>query len=228
MQWKTIVCNFLLTLTMADLPLSIWTLCVCVFYLVTARVHTVTMKQQPTTTQPHPPSRLEFGAPCFFPPAIVAGNVCCLAGPSPGPAEWDLRDPAGQCANWVFRCRMQEEVVRLRPVRCEWVHPAHGGQSVTSGPAIINRAADDSEQVPQKNDKVETRSLAAASTTGTTGISGSLLTTPPSSTRSGQAWRCRVSRGTQTVFTEPVSKKQKNKKQKQRGRERYPGLTTAE
>lgn len=71
----------------------------CVFYLVTARVHTVTTKQQPTITQPHPPSRCELAARCCFPPAIVAGTDALLAAPSPGR---DLCDPAGQCANWVF------------------------------------------------------------------------------------------------------------------------------
>lgn len=59
--------------------------CACVFYLVTARVHTVTMKQQPTITQAHPPSKCEFLARRCFPPAIVAGHLCSLAGPSPGP-----------------------------------------------------------------------------------------------------------------------------------------------
>lgn len=69
-------------------------------------------------------------------------------------------DPAG------CRGEEQEEVVRLRPVRCERVHLAHSCQSVTSGPAIINRAADDSEQALQNHGKVKTRALAAASTTG--------------------------------------------------------------
>lgn len=186
MEWKAILCHFLFNLAVADaLPFLIWTFCVCVFYLVTARVHTVTMKQQPTITQPHPPSRCAFVARYCFPPAIVAGNICSLAAPSPVPGEWDLCDPAGHCVNlvgWVdpggCRGEEQEEVERLRPVRCERVHPAHGCQSVTSGPAIINRAADDSEQALKNHGKVEAWSLAAASTTGMTGSSHSLLMTP--------------------------------------------------
>ena len=48
--------------------------CVCVCYLVTARVHTVTMKQQPTITQPHPPSRGASEPLCCLPATIAAGS----------------------------------------------------------------------------------------------------------------------------------------------------------
>lgn len=68
-------------------------------------------------------------------------------------------DPAG--------CR-EEEVVRLRPVRCERVHPAHGW--VNQSPAEPQSLTDDdSERALQNHGEGKTRSLAAASTTAMTG-----------------------------------------------------------
>lgn len=112
----------------------------------------------------------------------------------------------------------QEEVVRLSPVRCERVPPAHNCQSVTSRPAIINRAAN---KHSKNHSKVETWSLAAASTTGMTGSSHSLLMTPPP--QLGVALRAGVG-----CHMDHNQVWQNHSYWEKKKREKHPGLTTSD
>lgn len=78
-----------ITLGRTGVPNKVDTLCLCLCYLVTARVQTVTMKQQPTITQPHPPSGGDTLVCFFLTSAIVevadwTGFFKLVFGPGPG------------------------------------------------------------------------------------------------------------------------------------------------
>lgn len=83
-------------------------------------------------------------------------------------SRWTRLDPGDQCVNWLFRLvgvgwilldaeEEQEEVVRLRPVRCERVRPAHGWvnqspaepQSLTEPQTIVNTRSRTTEKLRQ-------------------------------------------------------------------------------